>query len=249
VPLAAIVDAGVPCLACAIMKLACLVVLAAACLAGIGMLALALPAAERTPGGAAVPPMPSQPAAPRRVGELVTTADWFDQIFRNLRREDGDRDNERRFNPSIDADADDGRRSEGGRFRTMCVRLCDGFPIPISFSTTRSRFAKDARRCAEACPGGRLFAYHNAGAALDSMVDLDGHPYRQLPTAFLYQSTYLENCTCHGNPWDQAAIARHKGYADAAAAARASRSPARSEGRANKRSRWVESHIEETERR
>ena len=83
------------------------------------------------------------------------------------------------------------------------------------------------------------------------MVDLDGHAYRQLPTAFLYQSTYLENCTCHGNPWDPRAIARHKAYADAAAAAasaRALRSSARSQGRSNKRSRWVESHIE-TERR
>jgi uncharacterized protein DUF2865 len=140
----------------------------------------------------------------------VTTADWFDQIFRNLRRDDGDPGNERRFSPSGDEDVYDGRRSEGGRFRTMCVRLCDGFPIPMSFSTTRSRFAKDARRCAEACPGGRLFVHHNPGAELDSMVDLDGHAYRQLPTAFLYQSTYLENCTCHGNPWDPEAIARDR---------------------------------------
>jgi Protein of unknown function (DUF2865) len=175
----------------------------------------------------------------------VTTADWFDQIFRNLQRDDG---NERRFSPNGDEDVYDGPRSSG-RFRTMCMRLCDGFPIPMSFSTTRSRFAKDARRCAEACPGGRLFVYHNPGAELDSMVDLDGHAYRQLPTAFLYQSTYLENCTCHGNPWDPEAIARHIAYADAAASARASRSSARSEGRSNKRSRWVESHIEETERR
>src|SRR5262249_43203254 len=154
--------------------------------------------------------------------------------------------------PSVDDDDYDSRGSEGGRFRTMCVRLCDGFPIPMSFSTTRSRFAKDARRCAEACPGGRLFVYHNPGAELDSMVDLDGRAYRQLPTAFLYQTRYLENCTCHGNPWDQEVIARHKTYAEAAAAAAAagaSRSSARSEGRSSKRSGWVESHIEETERR
>ena len=232
------------------MKLPCRVALAAACLAGVGGLGLALPAAEQPPGAVAAPseaPSPARPAT--RVGELITTADWFDQIFRSLRRDDGDRGNERRFSPSVDEEVYDGRRSEGGRFRTMCVRLCDGFPIPMSFSTTRSRFAKDARRCAEACPGGRLFIYHNPGAELDSMVDLDGRAYHQLPTAFLYQSTYLENCTCHGNPWDQEAIARHKAYADAAAAARASRSSARSEGRSSKRSRWVESHIEETERR
>jgi Protein of unknown function (DUF2865) len=234
------------------MKRLFLRVLAAACLPGAGLVGLALPWAERSASPAPVVPV----AATRvgRVGELVTTADWFDQIFSGPQGDDGARGPPRRFRPVLGED-EDGRRREGGYFRTMCVRLCDGFPIPLSFSTTRSRFAKDARRCAEACPAGRLFVYRNPGEEMEEMVDLDGRHYRQLPNAFQYQSSFVENCTCHGNPWDGQAIARHQAYADeaaqlaAAAAERKPKASQRSDARGQQRRRWVESHIGDTERR
>jgi hypothetical protein len=48
------------------------------------------------------------------------------------------------------------------------------------------------------------------------MVDLQGRPYRTLPTALLYQTKYVADCTCRGNPWDEAALARHRTYAEEA---------------------------------
>jgi hypothetical protein len=37
-----------------------------------------------------------------------------------------------------------------------------------------------------------------------------------LPTALLYQTKYVADCNCHGNPWDEAALGRHRAYAEAA---------------------------------
>jgi len=232
-------------------------ILAAICLASLGMV---LPR-----GGDGLSALPFVPGDAARVGSshnLVPTADWFEQIFRNLRgndreredrgnrqREDWERGSDRRLN-RFDDEEQEGRRSAGGYFRTMCVRLCDGFPIPMSFSTTRSQFAKDARRCAQACPAGRLFVYRNPGGEIDDMADLEGHAYRQLPTAFLHRSTYVENCTCHGNPWDAAAIARHQSYAAQAAqpmpsaAQRKVKPPPNAQSRSATPERWVQNHSE-----
>jgi uncharacterized protein DUF2865 len=121
-----------------------------------------------------------------------------------------------------DDDDDDDRpsrrepaRSSGGAYRTLCVRLCDGFPVPISLATTKDHLSTDARRCEQQCPArSRLFVYQ-LGQSLQEMVDLQGKPYRDLPTAFRYQSTYVTNCTCQGNAWDAEALARHQAYAHA----------------------------------
>jgi Protein of unknown function (DUF2865) len=222
--------------------------LVAACLAGLGV------ALARVSGGLSAQPLrPAELARPGANPQVLPAADWFEWLFRGLRqeeraREDWDRRWERRrerhFSP-FDDEEWESRTASGGHFRTMCVRLCDGFPIPISFSTPRSQFAKDARRCAQACPAGRLFVYPNPGGELEDMVDLDGRPYRQLATAFLHQSAYVQNCTCHGNPWDQEALARHQGYVaqtaqqSAAAAGRKPKPPPRREGR-RAPERWVQ---------
>src|SRR5690606_21240858 len=42
--------------------------------------------------------------------------------------------------------------SRYGTFRTLCVRTCDGYYFPISFSTTTERFADDERACRAMCP-------------------------------------------------------------------------------------------------
>ncbi len=104
-----------------------------------------------------------------------------------------------------------------GTYRTVCVRLCDGFYFPVSFSTSRSHFAKDARRCEESCPaGGRLFI-HPTGISDEPahMTDLQGKAYAELQNAYRSQKEYVPNCTCRGNPWDPQEVARHQGYAHA----------------------------------
>lgn len=101
-----------------------------------------------------------------------------------------------------------------GTYRTLCVRLCDGFYFPISFATTRGKFRDDASRCERQCPtGARLFVHRNPGETVDEMVDLDGAAYTKLPIAFRFRENYDARCTCHGNPWDAEALARHQSYA------------------------------------
>ena len=108
-----------------------------------------------------------------------------------------------------------------GTYRTLCVRLCDGFLSPVSFSTTRSHFQRDAERCEQSCPNrSRLFTLPAGSDDYSRMSDLDGESYSSLKNAFRYQKEYVANCTCQGNPWDEAALARHRAYAAAEADAK-----------------------------
>ena len=142
-------------------------------------------------------------------GETPVNADWFDRIFESARR-----------SSEPESEPPPRRREDqpnGGTYRTLCVRLCDGFYFPISYATRRGRFAADAKRCEQSCPAGaRLFVHLNPVQGVDDMVDLDDRPYRSLPTAFLHRAQYVADCTCRGNPWDEAAVARHRAYAETA---------------------------------
>lgn len=107
-------------------------------------------------------------------------------------------------------------RSDGKTYRTMCVRLCDGFYWPVSFSVTKDRFEVDASTCARSCGGvdqAKLFVYRNPGSDIESMEDLDGQAYRKLKTAFLFKTKYEASCKCRPDPWDQASVDRHQSYA------------------------------------
>ena len=103
-------------------------------------------------------------------------------------------------------------------YRTVCVRLCDGFYFPISFSTSRPHFGRDAQRCEQSCPKrSRLFVHPTGvGDEPTQMKDLQGKPYGELPNAYRSQKEYVADCTCRGNPWDEQEVARHQAYADAA---------------------------------
>jgi hypothetical protein len=103
---------------------------------------------------------------------------------------------------------------KGGTYRTVCVRLCDGYYWPVSFATTPSRFAGDEQACARQCSSpARLYVYPNPGAAPEQMTDLSGAPYTKLTTAFLYRSEYKEDCTCKPAPWSEEALSQHRIYA------------------------------------
>jgi len=45
------------------------------------------------------------------------------------------------------------------------------------------------------------------------MKDLQGQPYDQLKTAFLYRTEYLPDCKCQPHPWETEATERHRTYA------------------------------------
>ena len=86
-------------------------------------------------------------------------------------------------------------------------------------ATTRDHFARDAKRCEQACPTrSRLFIHHVSDVEPAAMKDLHGQPYDRLDNAFRHQREYVASCTCHGNPWEAEALARHRAYAEAAKA-------------------------------
>ena len=98
------------------------------------------------------------------------------------------------------------------RYRTMCVRTCDGYYFPVSFSASPLEFDRDAERCATMCPGAdvSLFFHRVPDQESEDMVSVaDQTPYRSLPTAFAYRSGSADNpqCSCQpGPPADDLAV-------------------------------------------
>ncbi len=104
----------------------------------------------------------------------------------------------------------------GDTYRTVCVRLCDGFYFPISTSTTRSRFSIDAAACRSKCgSAARLYVYKSNGGSPETMVDLRGRAYGELATAFVYRAKYDQSCKCRAHPWEAQSVKAHQLYASA----------------------------------
>ena len=83
-------------------------------------------------------------------------------------------------------------------YRTLCVRLCDGYYFPVSFSTLPSHFEKDAQVCQSRCAApSALYFHQNPGAGVDQMVSFStNQPYTSLKEAFLYRKKYIDGCSC-----------------------------------------------------
>ena len=112
------------------------------------------------------------------------------------------------WNPATMAAVEDGQT-----YRTVCVRTCDGYYWPISFSTTGGQFFADEAQCQSSCgSGARLFYHPNPGGGMSQAVDLEGRAYTQLASAFLYRRKRVEACACRPAPWSEAELARHRQY-------------------------------------
>jgi hypothetical protein len=100
-------------------------------------------------------------------------------------------------------------------YRTLCVRLCDGFYFPISPAAPQGRFARDADACSASCGSeARLFYHPNVGGNVDTMVDLTGMAYSALPNAFKYRQALVSDCRCRPQPWLDAERERHRAYTE-----------------------------------
>ena len=111
-----------------------------------------------------------------------------------------------------------GYEEDYATYRTLCVRLCDGFYFPISDGVRRERLYSDSHQCSQRCDGeARLFYYPTTGGSPEAMIDLSGHRYADLPNAFRYRKALVNGCTCRPAPWSQEAAARHERYAAEAA--------------------------------
>lgn len=83
-------------------------------------------------------------------------------------------------------------------YRTMCVRMCDGYYYPVSYSALSSKFAEDSDQCINNCAApAELFVYRNPGEAVEQMISLTGTPYSALPNAWRYRKEYVKGCSCN----------------------------------------------------
>ena len=101
-----------------------------------------------------------------------------------------------------------GDGAPSGTYHTVCVRACDGFYFPISYSTVPSRFTDDARACQRLCPAAEaeLYSFHNPGEDMQQAVSINGQAYTALPNAFRYRKEVVAGCSCRrpGQSWADA---------------------------------------------
>ncbi len=98
-------------------------------------------------------------------------------------------------------------------YRTMCVRLCDGYYWPVNSGTRSSSVARDRNVCEQSCQSeAKLYIQYSLGADAGDMRDLSGKPYRKLKTAFLYRKSYDPQCKCKPDPWSKPELSRHEEY-------------------------------------
>lgn len=77
------------------------------------------------------------------------------------------------------------------RYRTLCVRSCDGYFFPVSYAVPPTAFDSDAARCSAMCPGtdARLFVHRVPEEDSSDMVSVASQtPYIASPNAFAYRN-------------------------------------------------------------
>jgi hypothetical protein len=88
-------------------------------------------------------------------------------------------------------------------FQTMCVRTCDGYFFPMSFSVPADQFGRDQKNCEAACPGTEVEVFYGAPGSDDTsqmMSARTGAPYSSLPAAFRHKdatSPRPTGCACN----------------------------------------------------
>jgi hypothetical protein len=105
------------------------------------------------------------------------------------------------LNPSGDG-------APSGTYHTVCVRTCDGYYFPISYSTNATRFADDEKACQRLCPASEaaLYSFRNPGEGMDQAVSNGGQSYTALPNAYRYRKEVVSGCSCRraGQSWADA---------------------------------------------
>jgi hypothetical protein len=139
--------------------------------------------------------------AARRLPPPVERERDREEARREKREEERGRAAERRRDSNDDS-VDSLLNYAGDTYRTLCVRTCDGYYFPVSFSTTKQNFKRDQKACEQMCPGTQvsLFYHHAQDEESEDMVSVTGNkPYSALPTAFAYRTTGAAGsgaCSC-----------------------------------------------------
>lgn len=81
-------------------------------------------------------------------------------------------------------------------FRTICVRVCDGYYYSLSHTSSRRRFKRDAERCAGQYPPGEavLFYHPFPGDDVSQARSLKGERYADQDYAFAFRKTFMPHC-------------------------------------------------------
>jgi hypothetical protein len=116
---------------------------------------------------------------------------------------------DRLFGPGTILNPDPGPAPVSGAYKTLCVRTCDGFYFPISYSTLSNRFAEDAQTCQRMCPASEvaLYSHRSTGEDVNQAVSTaSGRLYTELPNAFAYRKQFNPSCSCKaaGQTWADA---------------------------------------------
>jgi Protein of unknown function (DUF2865) len=97
---------------------------------------------------------------------------------------------------------------QSSSYRTICVRTCDGYFFPVSYSTSQARFRDDEQACQRMCPASevQLFTYRNPGEDVAQAVSISGQSYSSLTNAFRYRQEFNAACSCKrpGESWSEA---------------------------------------------
>lgn len=141
---------------------------------------------------------PQYAAAARNAQQNSGPGGFFSNLFGNNEASPGDNLPPADMMPNVPQ----------GTYRTVCVRTCDGYYFPISFTTVPARFADDERACKAQCPAAdaNLYTYRNPGEDMNSAVSISGQPYSSSPNAFKYRTEFNPSCSCkaQGQTWADA---------------------------------------------
>ncbi|HEV7463530.1 MAG TPA: DUF2865 domain-containing protein [Methyloceanibacter sp.] len=108
-----------------------------------------------------------------------------------------------------------------GRYRSVCVRLCDGFFYPISYSTYSGHLGQEAQECQSTCAApAELYVYRNPGQEIEQAISLNGSAYMDLPVALKYRKEYVKGCSCKQVEYSPTDIEAANKRAEAEAAAK-----------------------------
>jgi hypothetical protein len=95
-----------------------------------------------------------------------------------------------------------------GTYKTLCVRACDGFYFPISYSALPNKFAEDAQTCQRLCPASEvaLYSHRSSGEDVNQAVSANGRLYTEMANAFSYRKQFNPSCSCKaaGQTWAEA---------------------------------------------
>jgi len=105
-----------------------------------------------------------------------------------------------------------------GTYRSICVRLCDGFFYPVSEHAYGGRLTQDATQCQSNCAAPAELYVYRPGAGPEQAISLNGSAYTDLAVAFKYRKEYVKGCSCKQVEYNPTDIETYNKSAEATAA-------------------------------